>query len=29
MITVAVLGTLILSTYSKVKMKSGSLRIEE
>ena len=26
---VAVLGTLILSTYSKVKMKSGSLRIEE
>lgn len=29
MITVAVLGTLILSTYSKVKMKSGSLKIEE
>ena len=29
MITVAILGTLILSTYSKIKMKSGSLKIEE
>ena len=29
MITVAILGTLILSTYSKTKIKSGSLKIEE
>lgn len=29
MITIGVLGTLILLTYSKTKMKSGSLRIEE
>lgn len=29
MITVGVLGTLILSTYSNTKIKSGSLRIEE
>ncbi|RDY23653.1 ECF-type riboflavin transporter substrate-binding protein [Romboutsia maritimum] len=28
-ITVAILGTLILSTYSKTKIKTGSLRIEE
>lgn len=29
MITVGILGTLILSTYSKTKIKTGSLRIEE
>ncbi|SCH93122.1 MULTISPECIES: ECF-type riboflavin transporter substrate-binding protein [unclassified Romboutsia] len=29
MVTVGVLGTLILSAYSKTKIKSGSLRMEE
>ena len=29
MTTIGILGTLILLTYSKTKMKSGSLRIEE
>lgn len=29
MITVGVLGTLVLLTYSKTKIKSGSLRVEE
>ncbi len=29
MITVAILGTLVLATYSKTKIKSGSLRVEE
>lgn len=29
MITIGVLGTLILSTYSKTKIKSGSLRVED
>lgn len=29
MITIGVLGTIILSTYSKTKIKSGSLKIEE
>lgn len=29
MVTVGILGTLLLSTYSKTKIKSGSLRIEE
>lgn len=28
MITIGILGTLILSTYSKTKIKSGSLRVE-
>lgn len=29
MITIGILGTIILSTYSKTKIKSGSLRIED
>ena len=29
MITVGILGTLLLSTYSKSKIKTGSLRVEE
>ena len=29
MITIRILGTLLLSTYSKTKIKTGSLRVEE
>ena len=29
MTTVAILGTLVLKAYSKTKIKSGSLRVEE
>ena len=29
MITIGILGTLLLSTYSKTKIKTGSLRVEE
>ncbi|MEF9990690.1 MAG: ECF-type riboflavin transporter substrate-binding protein [Romboutsia sp.] len=29
MITIGILGTLILTTYSKTKIKSGSLRVED
>ncbi|RDY25168.1 ECF-type riboflavin transporter substrate-binding protein, partial [Romboutsia weinsteinii] len=29
MITIGILGTLVLSAYSKTKIKSGSLRVEE
>ncbi|MGL6105725.1 ECF-type riboflavin transporter substrate-binding protein [Romboutsia sp.] len=29
MITVGILGTIVLATYSKTKIKSGSLRVEE
>lgn len=29
MITIGILGTLVLSSYSKTKIKSGSLRVEE
>lgn len=29
MVTIGILGTLILKTYSKTKIKSGSLRVEE
>ncbi|WP_442971222.1 hypothetical protein, partial [Romboutsia sp. 13368] len=28
-VTIGILGTLLLSTYSKAKIKTGSLRVEE